>query len=230
LIGEIDRARNPDLKFALVLGVNESIFPAAPDSPVILTNTDREELENQKITPGPNLYEQISRERFLGYIACTRASEKLAVTFSRNNANGEVLNPSAFITRLRQIFPGLPVEEFHADTNLDEVVHASKIASLIFRNQKPETRNQNWNELLEIPAIAALSGSLGALREPNAAENLSPTLAGKIYGAVLRTSSAGWKNLPRVRSNFLSIPACAPKNGKFLNSTRASAAVSSTKS
>jgi ATP-dependent helicase/nuclease subunit B len=30
LIGAIDRARNPDLKLALVLGVNETIFPAAP--------------------------------------------------------------------------------------------------------------------------------------------------------------------------------------------------------
>ena len=37
LVGAIDRARNPDLKFALLLGVNESVFPAAPVAPVILT-------------------------------------------------------------------------------------------------------------------------------------------------------------------------------------------------
>jgi ATP-dependent helicase/nuclease subunit B len=34
LIGAIDRARNPDLKLALVLGVNETIFPAAPAAPI----------------------------------------------------------------------------------------------------------------------------------------------------------------------------------------------------
>ena len=33
LIGAIDRARNPDLRLALVLGVNETIFPAAPAAP-----------------------------------------------------------------------------------------------------------------------------------------------------------------------------------------------------
>ena len=33
LIGAVDRARNPDLKLALVLGANEGIFPAAPVPP-----------------------------------------------------------------------------------------------------------------------------------------------------------------------------------------------------
>ncbi len=52
LIGAIDRARNPDLKFALVLGVNESVFPAAPAAPAILTNADRDELETQNAALG----------------------------------------------------------------------------------------------------------------------------------------------------------------------------------
>jgi len=34
----LDRRRNPDLKLALVLGVNESVFPAAPAAPAILTD------------------------------------------------------------------------------------------------------------------------------------------------------------------------------------------------
>ena len=31
LIGTIDRARNPDLKLAIVLGVNEAVFPTTPN-------------------------------------------------------------------------------------------------------------------------------------------------------------------------------------------------------
>ena len=30
LIGAIDRARNPDLRLAFVLGLNEGVFPATP--------------------------------------------------------------------------------------------------------------------------------------------------------------------------------------------------------
>ena len=53
LIGAVDRARNPDLKLALVLGVNEGIFPAAPAAPPILTRADREELEQHNAALGP---------------------------------------------------------------------------------------------------------------------------------------------------------------------------------
>ena len=111
LIGAIDRARNPDLKLALVLGVNESVFPAAPAAPAILTDADRDEMSQHAGAPGPDLRERLARERFLGYIACTRASEKLVVTFSRHDADGKTLNPSPFIAHLRRILPGLDIEE-----------------------------------------------------------------------------------------------------------------------
>src|ERR1039458_6350174 len=102
LVGAIDRARNPDLKFALLLGVNESVFPAAPAAPVILTNADRDELEQQNAALAANRFDQISRERYLGYIACTRANEKLALAFSHQTAESKALNPSPFITHLQK--------------------------------------------------------------------------------------------------------------------------------
>jgi ATP-dependent helicase/nuclease subunit B len=188
LIGAIDRARNPDLKFALVLGVNETIFPATPKSPAILTSADRDELEDQKIALGPNLYEQISRERFLGYIACTRASEKLVVTFSRQNADGKTLNPSPFIAHLKQIFPALEIEEFQNEIKLSDAQHVNEIAPLIFEIENQESKIPSWLELSQIPALADLTKSFQQLREPDPQENLSPAFAQKLYGSTLRTS------------------------------------------
>ena len=187
LIGAIDRARNPDLKLALVLGVNETVFPAAPASSPILTDADRDELGGD-ISHGPDLHDQISRERFYGYIACTRASEKLLLTFSRQSADGKILNPSPFVAHLQNIFPALETEEFQSEIKLENVVHASEIAPSLFEIQNPESKIQNWRKLLQIPALADLNKSLQQLREPDPAENLSPALAEKLYGAVLRTS------------------------------------------
>ena len=185
LIGAVDRARNPDLKLALVLGVNETVFPATPAAQTILTDADRDELQAPL---GPDLRDQISRERFYGYIACTRASEKLVVTFSRQDADGKMLNPSPFVSHLQQIFPALEIEEFQNEIKLADVQHANEIAPLIFEAQNPESRIQNWAELLKIPALADLSKSFQQLREPNLKENLSPALAEKLYGTTLRTS------------------------------------------
>ena len=204
LIGAIGRARNPDLKLALVLGVNESVFPAAPAAPAILTDADRDEMSRHTAAPGPDLRERLARERFLGYIACTRASKKLFVTFSRHDADGRTLNPSPFIAHLRRIVPGLDVEESSGEVKLDEAEHVSElIAPLVetqnsvaaevtrLKNQRlltssPTTRN--WKSLLELPALKKLATDLAALREPDSAESLSSALAEKLYGPALRSS------------------------------------------
>ncbi len=237
LIGAIDRARNPDLKLALVLGVNEAIFPAAPAAPTILTDADRDEMSRHAGAPGPDLRERLARERYLGYIACTRASEKLVVTFSRHDADDRALNPSPFIAHLRRILPGLDVEESSGEIQLAGAEHVSELASSLMavrsseQERRPPARHEevgvqasactpadrlkpelqhagpeagappqfmaanptaetvkNWNELLKLPVLAGLLKSLHALREPDSAESLSPTLAEKLFGPTLRSS------------------------------------------
>ena len=145
LIGAIDRARNPDLKLALVLGVNEGVFPAAPAAPPILTDADRDELEQDGVALGPDLRDRLSRERFYGYIACTRASEKLAVTFSRHDADGRALNPSPFVAHLQRLFPTLEVEEFQNEIELADAEHAIELAPVLLATQerRPPSRRED---------------------------------------------------------------------------------------
>ncbi len=186
LIGAIDRARNPDLKLAIVLGVNETIFPAPPNSPAILTETDRDELQ---MPLGPNLREQISRERFYGYLACTRANEKLTLTFSRADAEGTILNPSPFIAQIQKIFPALEIEEFQNEIELAEVEHPNEVIPLLVGGEATSLKSKGDQRLLaSSPAILELKKDLEQLREPDSRENLSPKIAEKLYGNVLRTS------------------------------------------
>jgi ATP-dependent helicase/nuclease subunit B len=206
LIGAVDRARNPDLKLALVLGVNETVFPATPAAQTILTDADRDELQAPL---GPDLRDQISRERFYGYIACTRASEKLIVTFSRQAADGKMLNQSPFIVHLQNIFPALEIEEFQNEIELADTQHANEIAPVLtqlserrFPNRQAEQAERefgvppplkieiakNWNDLLAMPVLNEFIKNLDALREPDPSENLSHPLAEKLYGSTLRTS------------------------------------------
>jgi ATP-dependent helicase/nuclease subunit B len=199
LIGAIDRARNPDLKLALVLGINETIFPAAPDSPAVLTETDRDELA---IPFGANLHDRLSRERFYGYIACTRAGEKLVLTFSRSDAVGKLLNPSPFIAHLQGIFPALAIEDFQNEIGFAGVENVTELVPAlagIYGGGHGPAHSENQGRLapaaadklailLELPSLKSLMGNLQRLREPDPAENLSPALAEKLYGPVLKTS------------------------------------------
>jgi ATP-dependent helicase/nuclease subunit B len=188
LISAVDRARNPDLKLALVLGVNEAIFPATPSPPPILTDADREELNQQNTTLGTDLRDRISHEHFYGYLACTRAGDKLVVSFSRHDADGKTLNPSPFIAHLQTIFPDLEIGSFNGEIGLTKIEGESELISTLAKFQDSKFRTQNWEELLELPNLTKLTKSLGALREPGSTENLSPALAEKLYGPVLQTS------------------------------------------
>ena len=188
LVGAVDRARNPSLKFALLLGVNETIFPAAPVTPVILTNSDRDDLEKQNVAFGASLFDQISRERYLGYIACTRANEKLTLTFSRETAAGKAMNPSPFIAQLQRNFPLLEAEEFSGNLNCQETQHASELIAPLTAVQKSGLKIKAWEDLLEIPALKSLADKLAGMREPSEKENLSEALAIKLYGPALRSS------------------------------------------
>ena len=96
-----------------------------PAASTILTETDRDEL-GHAVALGPNLREQLARERYYGYIACTRAREKLVVTFARNNADGKTLNPSSFVANLQRLFPELEVEEFSTNADWREAEHANE--------------------------------------------------------------------------------------------------------
>ncbi|MGA2870455.1 MAG: hypothetical protein ABSF34_15015 [Verrucomicrobiota bacterium] len=144
LVGAIDRARNPNLKFALVAGVNEGIFPAAPETPSILTNFDRQELEDQKVALGPDIFDQLSRERYLGYIACTRASERLVVTFSRQSSGGKTQNPSSFIAHFQEIFPQLTSADFAGVPDWREAESAVDLIAPLEAVQNARIKNQNW--------------------------------------------------------------------------------------
>jgi len=227
------------LKLALVLGVNESVFPAAPAAPTILTDADRDEISQRAGATGPDLRERLARERYLGYIACTRASEKLVVTFSRHDADGKTLNPSPFIAHLRRIFPGLDIEESSGEVKLGDAEHVSEIAPMLVEIQAgravpspPERRDeditpcqQKWSELLQLPALVEWMENLRALREPDSTESLSPALAEKLFGPTLHSSVSRLEEFAGCPFRFFVHSGLRAEERKVLSWMRASRAV-----
>lgn len=184
LIGAIDRSRNPDLKLACVLGLNEGVFPAAPAAPPILTDDDRFHLDGRKIVLGPNLHDRLSRERYYGYIACTRPTEMLLATFAHADAAGKKLNASAFVGHLRRLFPEMTAEEFVERDGRDAEHSCDLIPPLL----DGAAVTGNWAQLRQLESLQPLAARLRALGTGAENERLSAELAGKLYGPVLKTS------------------------------------------
>ena len=195
LIGTVDRSRNPDLHLAIVLGLNETVFPAVPTSSGLLSETDRDLLAEHGIALGSNQRALMARERYLGYIALTRARQRLVLSSSLRDAQEKPLNPSPFLSRIRRIFPDLKPEDFSTTVELANAAHPCELIPPLLRDMSAEyaahdsVRAGNDNPIpRDIPMLEPLLQRLRPLAEYREESVLSSEQAGRIYGATLRTS------------------------------------------
>lgn len=109
LVGTVERSRQPTLKGALVLGFNEGQFPRVPSEDSVLNDDDRAALRARGLPVNPPARVQTLDESLLVYIALTRASSRLVVSYAAAGEDGAVLRPSPYINDLRRACPGLEV-------------------------------------------------------------------------------------------------------------------------
>jgi ATP-dependent helicase/nuclease subunit B len=122
LVGQVDRTRCPgDLRVAIVMGLNEGVFPRMPAEDSVLSDAERRELRERNLEIDADAPRRLLDENLLGYIALTRASQRLILTRSTTDAAGKALAPSPYWRRVRELFPELsPVTVGEAES-LDEV-------------------------------------------------------------------------------------------------------------
>jgi ATP-dependent helicase/nuclease subunit B len=184
LVGMIDRSRNPDLEMAVVMGLNEGVFPAIPEVSGLLTGHDRDQLEQHGITLRSNLRSQLGRERYLGYIALTRAKSRLVLTYAERDGTGRVLNPSPFLSRVRQLLPDMAVEAYSAGSDWAASEHVIELLAPSIRLRGSPA----WTVLEPLLAGHPWQRTMETFLAPATEPILSPAMADALYGPVLRTS------------------------------------------
>lgn len=106
-VGTADRMRPACPRAVIILGANQDVFPAAPDSTGLLTRRERETLnEHDAGLPDCGVAAAVE-EHFLAYTALSAAREKLIVCYSETDCEGQTLYPSRVVTDLKKIFPSL---------------------------------------------------------------------------------------------------------------------------
>jgi ATP-dependent helicase/nuclease subunit B len=157
---------------------------------LVLTDDDRARIENAGTFIGHDTRLQIGHERYLGYVAFTRAAERLVVSFSRFSSSGTPLNPSRFADDLQRLLPGLSVEEYTAVGNdWRSCGHPSELIAPMLRLQSRNPDSSALQEIREWLSVAKilerLNGDVSVTKETLPAE-----LAGRLYGTELRTSAS----------------------------------------
>ena len=111
LIGDMERTRLKKIEVLFVAGLNEGIIPRPVVSGGVLSETDRETLRGAALELAPTPREEIGRQRFYLYLAMTKPSSELFLSYAKADKAGEALLPSDLIRQFRQMFPELTPEK-----------------------------------------------------------------------------------------------------------------------
>ncbi len=159
LVGSIERSRHPDLKAVFLMGASQRDFPSPLDFESILTDDDRGACEQAEFRLAGGTEQRLTERQYLAYIAFTRPSQFLCVTYPSTDQKGSCVVRSQFITGLESLFENLR-EESILDYKSDiEGIHsrselADMLCSRLGRDSRPaaresaETSRDDLNKLL----------------------------------------------------------------------------------
>lgn len=189
LVGEVGRSRNPEVRATFVLGFNEGVFPARPPTPALLTDEEREELEKHHLRPGSTHRRHLAREQHLVYMACTRATRRLVLTWSKTAEGGAALSPSPMLAQIQRLLPGVPVEYFGPySVGLENSEHASEMLAHVLKKAGADDVREVPRKLKEIPRVADALNRVARFERASKSSSISPAVASMLYGRKLRTS------------------------------------------
>ncbi|MCA9756089.1 MAG: PD-(D/E)XK nuclease family protein [Candidatus Eisenbacteria bacterium] len=109
LVADVQRSRVTGIRAAIIGGVNDGVFPRTVSDDPILGDHDREALGSIGLRLGPNATERQEEEAYLFYIAMTRASDRVLVTWLGADGDGGEATPSFLVPELQRLFPNTSI-------------------------------------------------------------------------------------------------------------------------
>lgn len=109
VVGDMERSRLKDVKVLFFAGVNEGSVPKDKRRGGILSEMDRELLEEQQVELAPTSRQETYIQKFYIYLNLTKPSRRLYLSWSLSDADGNALRASWLIAQVQQLFPNVPV-------------------------------------------------------------------------------------------------------------------------
>ncbi len=203
VVGSLDRSRSPEVRALFVLGVGAGVLPAGVSDDGIFSDHEREKLAAFGIKLAPGSRQRVFEEQFLVYLALTRASSRLWVSYPLADEEGRALAPSPVIGRIKELMPLLAEDSFQVEpggsdenTALTYLVHPDRALTYLtgrLREAKAgELLNPIWWDLYNWFAGGGWREKarpvLRSIFHVNQERALSGQTSGFLYGRPLKVS------------------------------------------
>ena len=192
MIGDVERTRLKNVKVLFFMGVNDDRIPKKKGAPGILSEGERMRLAESGIELAPTAEEAAYREQFYLYLALTKPSDKLILTYSKMSGTGEGKRPAYLIYKIHQLFADMEIadeerEEEQTEPDLRRILGSDRgLGYLISRLAEGTYREDSaWWELAsyyEAKQPGILRDLLKIREMSKGKSKISAEISEKMYG------------------------------------------------
>ncbi len=128
MVGDIERTRLQEVKTLFFVGVNDGIIPKATSSGGILSDMEREFLQQTQVEMAPTPRQQMYQQKFYLYQNMTKPTQSLQLSYAQVDGLGKSVRPAYLIATLCNLYENLKVNHVQVE-NRKQVV-ATKASGL----------------------------------------------------------------------------------------------------
>ena len=193
LIGDMERTRLGQVKVLFVIGVNDVNIPGNYAKGGMISDMDREYLQDIGVSMAPTKRQLQFRQRFYLYQQLTGASERLYLSYALVDNAEKELRPSYFIGTIKKLFPMVYVQRIGTDVVPEHVSELfTQAAAMLRRYAEGSLPGEQCGRLCTIlNVLKKQGGSAQVSRLVEQAfliggqERIDSEVARALYGSVL---------------------------------------------
>lgn len=122
VVGDMERTRLKQVKALFFLGINDGNIPKNASKGGIISDMDREFLQESELELAPTPRQQMYIQRLYLYLNMTKPSHRLYLSYAKINSQGKSIRPAYLIDVVRKLFPELTVEYPQNRSALEQIV------------------------------------------------------------------------------------------------------------
>lgn len=121
-VGDMERTRLNHIRALFFLGLNDGWVPAKEKRGGIVSEMEREFLQEAGMELAPTARTRAYIQRFYLYLAMTKPSERLYLSWCQSGSDGAAMRPSYLVAMARRMFPGLKITDESKETAPERLI------------------------------------------------------------------------------------------------------------
>jgi len=122
LVGDMERTRLKQVKVLFFMGMNDGNIPKSASKGGIISDIDRELLQESGLELAPSPRQQMYIQRLYLYLNMTKPSHKLFLSYSKINSAGKSIRPAYLIDMVCKLFPALTIQYPQNRSAMEQIV------------------------------------------------------------------------------------------------------------